>query len=105
LSLARQLNQSTLELTYPTLIGNLVALVSPFIYIPIITYFPGLQPQNFDFSMFQTISLVGESTPDWHEALDAEEEQRKIAKASRTAKLVGTGIVLALVILWTMVSA
>jgi hypothetical protein len=93
---------STLELIYPTLIGNLVALLSPFIYIPIISAF---KPQNFDFTIFQTISLVDDSTPDWHEALDAEKEQKKIASASRTAKLVGMAIVISLVVLWIMVKS
>lgn len=42
----------------PVLIGNLVALLSPLIFIPILTY--GFKLQNYDWSQFKTITVVSE---------------------------------------------
>ncbi|CDK24104.1 unnamed protein product [Kuraishia capsulata CBS 1993] len=50
----------------PMLIGNVVALLSPLIFVPVLTYAFG--PQNFDWEVFKTIRRVDET----EEILEAE---------------------------------
>ncbi|EPS45990.1 hypothetical protein H072_52 [Dactylellina haptotyla CBS 200.50] len=46
----------------PMLCGNVVALCSPAIFIPVITYITG--PDNYDWISMRQIQLVGEGNPD-----------------------------------------
>ncbi|KAK6525137.1 hypothetical protein TWF694_005283 [Orbilia ellipsospora] len=56
----------------PMLCGNVVALCSPAIFIPIITFITGAD--NYDWLSMRQIQLVGEGNPDKAQGLDQPEE-------------------------------
>ena len=58
-SLFKQLTIDTTFEDYPMLAGNVVALCSPCITIPVLTYV--FKPQNFDWEILKTIKRVDES--------------------------------------------
>lgn len=98
------------------LAGNVVALLSPLIFIPLLTY--GIGPQNYDYKSMAQIRLADdvdlvssdpELTPSSHpsppkpsstSAPPATEEQAKLALASLIAKSLTGFMTLALLILW-----
>ena len=101
------------------LAGNVVALLSPLIFIPILTYAFG--PQNYDFKSMAAIRLSNDSdiphnstepedgtsvsavsgtaglSPEAHAA-----EQKKLERASIIAKSMTAAMTLALLVLWPM---
>ncbi|MCJ1253665.1 hypothetical protein MMC24_001477 [Lignoscripta atroalba] len=98
----------------PMLAGNVVALLSPLIYIPILTYAFG--PQNYDYKSMLLIRLGDDHdlassanvdlelvpgamglTPE-----ENEKEQANLARASLIAKSLTGFMTLALLILWPM---
>ena len=58
-SLFTNLTIDTTFKDYPMLTGNVVALCSPAIFVPILTYL--FKPQNFDWEILKTISRVDET--------------------------------------------
>ncbi|CCD23198.1 Dur3p NDAI_0B01640 [Naumovozyma dairenensis CBS 421] len=58
-SLFTNLTIDTTFMDYPMIAGNVVALLSPGIFIPILTYV--FKPQNFDWEILKTISRVDET--------------------------------------------
>ena len=98
----------------PMLAGNVVALLSPLIYIPILTYAFG--PQNYDYKSMAEIRLGNdediataantdlELIPGGAAATDVEqaEEQKKLKRASIIAKSMTCILTLCLLILWPM---
>ena len=112
----------------PMLAGNVVALLSPLIYIPVLTYAFG--PQNYDYKSMKLIRLGDdtdiaalqnidiEDIPGVHAssisgpspssaaaaAVDAEmeKEQAKLTRASLIAKSLTGFMTIALLILWPM---
>ena len=96
------------------LAGNVVALLSPCIFVPVLTYAFG--PQNYDYKSMAAIRLANDEdvaeaahvdlelipgaatpTPTDHEA-----EQKKLQRASLIAKSMTCFLTLALLILWPM---
>ena len=98
----------------PMLAGNVVALLSPMIYIPILTYAFG--PQNYDYKSMGEIRLGNdediaaaadtdlELIPGGATETEAEqaEEQKKLKRASIIAKSVTGIMTICLLILWPM---
>jgi hypothetical protein len=100
----------------PMLIGNVVSLLAPVIFIPILTYLPPFKPQNYDWESMRNIRKVddhdiadaahmdlegvpGERT---HAQQDDELEQTKLAKAAKIARWLTVFLTLALLVLWPM---
>lgn len=98
----------------PMLVGNVVALLSPLIFIPILTYTLG--PQNYDWLSMKQIRrgddhdlataahvdlelIPGERR---HSITEEEAEQAKLYKASRIARWMTLVMTLALLVLWPM---
>ncbi|KAF6237616.1 hypothetical protein HO173_004506 [Letharia columbiana] len=98
----------------PMLAGNVVALLSPLVFIPILTYAFG--PQNYDYKSMAAIRLGNDEDiaaaahTDLEEipgvtgmsAADFESEQKKLQRASLIAKSMTGILTLALLILWPM---
>jgi len=97
------------------LAGNVTALLSPLIFIPILTYAFG--PQNYDYKSMALIRLGDdvsiastenvdiEAIPDHVAGLSPEEsakEQAKLSRASLIAKSLTVVMTLVLLILWPM---
>jgi SSS family transporter len=98
----------------PMLAGNVVALLSPLIFVPVLTY--ALGPQNYDWVSMKLIrkgddhdlalaanvdlELVPGERRD--SVIAAEEEQVKLLKASKIARYMTLFMTIALLILWPM---
>ncbi|KAK1834199.1 sodium symporter family protein [Podospora conica] len=100
----------------PMLIGNVVSLLAPVIFIPILTYLPPFKPQGYDWESMRSIRKVddhdiadaahmdleripGERA---HAQEDDELEQTKLAKAAKIARWLTVGLTLSLLVLWPM---
>ena len=99
----------------PMLAGNVVALLSPMVFIPVLTYAFG--PQNYDYKTMALIRLGDdtdiavaadtdlESIPGTQTVLDAqqsEKEQAMLKRASVIAKSMTVFMTVALLVLWPM---
>lgn len=108
------LNVATTGANNPMLAGNVVALLSPLIFVPLLTYTFG--PQHYDWLSMKAIrrgddhdvaaaahfdleNVPGE-TP--HSVVQEEEEQAKLLQASRIARWITVIMTLALLVLWPM---
>ena len=58
-SLYKDLTISSTFMDYPMLTGNVVALLSPLIFVPVLSYV--FKPQNFDWELLKNISRADES--------------------------------------------
>ncbi|OHE98312.1 sodium symporter family protein [Colletotrichum orchidophilum] len=100
----------------PMLAGNLTSLLSPMIFIPLLTFMPPFKPQKYDWQ-----SMLNIRQADDHELVDAAhvdvenspeeraralqnepDEQVKLEKAAKTARWLTVGVTLILLILWPM---
>jgi urea-proton symporter len=108
-----ELTVSTTGANEPMLAGNVVALLSPLIFIPLLTYIPPFKPQKYDWqSMLQIhkvddYDIADEAHVDLErvpgEAVhDEADEQAKLAKAAKTARWLTVFMTLALLVLWPM---
>ncbi|KAF2268268.1 urea active transporter [Lojkania enalia] len=109
-----ELNVDTTGANNPMLAGNVVALLSPLIFIPVLTY--GFGPQNYDWQSMKAIrkgddhDLAAAAHVDLelipgerrHSIADEEEEQAKLYKASRIARWMTVFMTIALLVLWPM---
>ena len=103
----------------PMLVGNVVALCSPLIFIPLLTYMPPFKPQNYDWISMATISKGDDSDIVASSAmLDPEhvsthgaalqptvsqaEEQSQLNRAAKTARILCVTLFLCFIILWPM---
>lgn len=97
----------------PMLAGNVVALLSPLIFVPALTY--GFGADNYDYESMKSIcrgedsGMAAEALLDlelvpgaitWSEA--EREEQSKLLRDSKIAKATTVGMALALLVLWPM---
>lgn len=96
------------------LAGNVVALLSPLVFIPVLTYAFG--PQNYDYKSMAAIRLGNDEDiadaahTDLEQipgvigmsAADFETEQKKLKRASFIAKSMTAFMTMALLILWPM---
>ncbi|KAF2638333.1 Na+/solute symporter [Massarina eburnea CBS 473.64] len=98
----------------PMLAGNVVALLSPLVFVPVLTY--ALGPQNYDWISMKAIRkgddhdladaanldlelVPGEHT---HSVSEDEAEQAKLFKASRIARWMTLFMTIAFLVLWPM---
>lgn len=112
-SLYGELTVDTTGRNYPMLAGNVVALLSPFIFIPVLTF--GLGADNYDYESMKAIrraddhdlaqaahvdlALVpGENRDD----AVAEAEQQKLSRAAFISRLITVTMTIALLVLWPM---
>ncbi|MCJ1464469.1 hypothetical protein MMC07_003082 [Pseudocyphellaria aurata] len=101
----------------PMLAGNVVALLSPLIYIPILTYAFG--PQSYDYKSMAQIRLANDHDlvpdpellpssspssllPSSNPSSPLINDQAKLTRASTIAKILTASMTLALLILWPM---
>jgi SSS family transporter len=99
----------------PMLAGNVVALLSPCIFVPVLTYAFGAD--NYDYESMKAIRKVDdheidedagvdpELVPDGHQGQTAEEEAEEMAKLNRAsiiAKSLTGFMTIALLVLWPM---
>jgi hypothetical protein len=111
-----ELTVETTGQNVPMLVGNVVSLLAPILFIPILTYLPPFRPQNYDWQSMRDISkvededVVDETTVDLErepvehnntEAGDAL-EQVKLAKAAKIARWLTVTLTLALLVVWPM---
>ncbi|CAI6339750.1 unnamed protein product [Periconia digitata] len=99
----------------PMLAGNVVALLSPLVFVPVLTY--ALGPQNYDWVSMKAIRkgddhdlaaaanldlelVPGEART--HSMAEEEAEQAKLLKASRIARWMTVFMTLAFLVLWPM---
>ncbi|KAJ4366197.1 urea active transporter [Neocucurbitaria cava] len=108
------LSVATTGANNPMLAGNVVALLSPLIFVPVFTY--GFGPQNYDWLSMKAIrrgddhDLAAAAHIDLElipgeqrRAIEQEEEeQSKLLKASKIARWMTVFMTLALLILWPM---
>ncbi|EPS43878.1 hypothetical protein H072_2174 [Dactylellina haptotyla CBS 200.50] len=94
----------------PMLVGNLVALLSPILFIPLFTFAFG--PQNYDWTSMRTdIKLVDDSEflkedanirtiQHIAEGEEYEEQQKMLKRKSLIAKVLASGLTICLLLLW-----
>ncbi|KAI9782395.1 MAG: hypothetical protein M1835_004049 [Candelina submexicana] len=99
---------------YPMLAGNVAALLSPMVYIPILTFAFG--SENYDYASMRAIrrgddnDLAAENHVDLelvpgangNTAAEDEHEQARLTRALRLAKIITASMTLILLILWPM---
>jgi hypothetical protein len=109
-----ELTVDTTGANNPMLAGNVVALLSPLIFIPILTY--ALGPQNYDWVSMKMIrrsddhDLAAAAHIDLEmvpgerrdSVIKEEEEQAKLLKASKIARWMTVFMAIALLVLWPM---
>lgn len=109
-----ELSVATTGANNPMLAGNVVALLSPLIFVPVLTYAFGVQ--NYDWLSMKAIrkgddhDLIAEAHVDLENVpnerrqsvIEEEEEQAKLLKASKIARWMTVFMTLALLVLWPM---
>jgi Na+/proline symporter len=109
-----ELTVATTGANNPMLAGNVVALLSPLIFVPVLTY--ALGPQNYDWVSMKAIrkgddhDLAAAAHVDLElvpgerraSVADEEEEQAKLWKAAKIARWMTVVMTLALLVLWPM---
>lgn len=103
----------------PMLVGNVVALCSPLVFIPLLTYVPPFKPQKYDWVSMATISkgddsdIVASSAmldPEQMAANGASlqatvsqvEERSQLDRAAKLARILCVTLSLCFIILWPM---
>lgn len=106
------LNVDNLGSNNPMLAGNVVALLSPLIFVPILTFAFGAD--NYDWSSMAAIKQAddvdaSDSAPNDSEsaiptsfAVAPEEDKAKLVRASKIAKIMTVCMTLAFLVLWPM---
>lgn len=97
---AGEFSVATTGANTPMLVGNVVALLSPFIFIPILTYLPPFKPQNYDWVSMASIRK-DDSAEEPFDA-PAAEETRQLNRAAKTARVLCVVLALCFIILWPM---
>jgi Na+/proline symporter len=109
-----ELTVATTGANNPMLAGNVVALLSPLIFVPVLTYAFG--PQNYDWVSMKAIrkgddhDLATAADVDLefvpgerrNSTIQEEEEQAKLLKASKIARWMTVFMTLAFLVLWPM---
>ncbi|GKT52871.1 urea active transporter [Colletotrichum tofieldiae] len=99
----------------PMLAGNLTSLLSPVLFIPLLTFIPPFKPQKYDWQSMLNIrqgddhdladgaDVDVENIPvDQPQAFSDPDEKAKLDKAAKTARWLTVGVTLILLILWPM---
>ncbi|KAF1987589.1 Na+/solute symporter [Aulographum hederae CBS 113979] len=80
----------------PMLVGNCVSLLSPLVFIALLTYCPPFKPQNYDWQSMLDIK----QSEDAEEDRDEEDEQRTLLRARKIARFLVAFLTLAFLLLW-----
>lgn len=108
------INVDTLGSNYPMLAGNVTALLSPLVFVPLFTLIFGMD--NYDWQSMMNIKRADdhdvaeeegvevEETVGGHEetAAEFEQEQKKLLRAGKISKLMTTVMTLILLVLWPL---
>ncbi|KZL64257.1 sodium symporter family protein [Colletotrichum incanum] len=99
----------------PMLAGNLTSLLSPVLFIPLLTFIPPFRPQKYDWQSMLNIrqgddhdladgtNVDIENVPEEQaQAFSDPDEKAKLDKAAKTARWLTVGVTLILLILWPM---
>ncbi|KAK2017525.1 sodium symporter family protein [Colletotrichum eremochloae] len=99
----------------PMLAGNLTSLLSPLLFIPLLTFIPPFKPQKYDWESMLNIrqgddhdladgaDVDVETAPTVQtQALSNPDEKAKLDRAAKTARWLTVGVTLVLLILWPM---
>ncbi|KAK1995033.1 sodium symporter family protein, partial [Colletotrichum falcatum] len=99
----------------PMLAGNLTSLLSPLLFIPLLTFVPPFEPQKYDWQSMLNIRRADdrdladganvdvEAVPTAQTPAFADpDEKPKLDKAAKTARWLTVGVTLVLLILWPM---
>lgn len=111
----------------PMLVGNIVALLSPLVFVPILTFLPPFKPQSYDWQSMLAIRTVDDqesirdaahidpevvvprngsrdarSTEATSSSSAAADEKANLDKAAKIARYLCVGLTLAFLILWPM---
>lgn len=97
----------------PMLVGNIVALLSPVIFIPILTYCPPFTPQKYDW-----LSMLNIRVADDRDIIEGDPEQlqevippppafhgddkTKLEKSAKTARWLCLSLTISILVLWPM---
>jgi hypothetical protein len=107
-----ELTVATTGANNPMLAGNVVSLLSPLIFVPVLTY--ALGPQNYDWQSMKAIRkgddhdiaaeehIDLELVPGERPQTDYEVEQAKLLKASKIARWTTVFMTIAFLVLWPM---
>lgn len=88
------------------LAGNVAALLSPVVFVPVLTYVFGRQ--NYDYESMRNIRLANDAndtTTSPHAPaaeIQTEEETKKLNRTSRIARTLTVGVTICLLVLWPM---
>ncbi|KAH6693423.1 urea active transporter [Plectosphaerella plurivora] len=103
----------------PMLVGNCTALLSPLVFIPILTFVPPFKPQKYDWESMLAISkaddhdiadaahmdlerMPGEVLTNTVSAQALAEERIKLDRAAKIARYLCVGLTIALLVIWPM---
>ncbi|KDN70275.1 putative sodium symporter family protein [Colletotrichum sublineola] len=99
----------------PMLAGNLTSLLSPLLFIPLLTFIPPFKPQKYDWESMLNIrqgddhdladgaDVDVETAPTVQtQAFSNPDEKAKLDRAAKTARWLTVGVTLVLLILWPM---
>jgi Na+/proline symporter len=107
-----ELSVASLGANFPMLAGNVVALLAPCIFVPVLTFSLGADNYNWesmaaitkgdDHDLAEDAGVDLELVPGevYHNNAEEEEEQRKLLRASKIAKTVTVVMTVALLLLW-----
>lgn len=80
----------------PMLVGNCVSLLSPIIFITVLTYCPPFRPQNYDWQSMMDIKQADDADDE----RDNEKEQQQLLRARKIARVLSVVLTLCLLLLW-----
>ncbi|KAK0643412.1 urea active transporter [Cercophora newfieldiana] len=95
----------------PMLVGNVVSLLAPVVFVPLLTYLPPFgRPQRYDWRSMRDIRRVVDDEVEDVEGFrvgngavpGGVEEQEKLARAAKIARWLTLALTLALLVLWPM---
>jgi len=80
----------------PMIVGNAVALLSPIMFIAVLTI---IKPEKYDFESMRRISLVQD---DNKEIMSGGNDEAALGRASKIAKIVSIALTLILIVIWPL---
>jgi urea-proton symporter len=97
---------------YPMLAGNVAALLSPLIFVPVLTYSFGRQNYDWesmkqitrgdDSEMIRRASADASSVNEYRDYTNDEQDQKHLMRAAKLARWMTVGMTLVFLILWPM---
>lgn len=107
-----ELSVSCTGSNYPMLAGNVTALLSPLIFVPVLTYGFGRQNYNWesmkmisrgdDSALIRRASLEPETVHEYRDYTNDEQEQKHLMRAAKIARWMTVAMTLIFLIVWPM---